>query len=179
MKKHCRAKRSARGSFIAETPLALWMLLILFTFPFLDMATILLRYTFFVAAVRDGVHTAAHSKTFLTNASASELSAVNAAPLAVAQTASAFTEIKVSNVQTSIIATNISSLKSTAYNQPLQQAADTGVYLYEIQTVVQGTISPLVNMNIGVLPGIPGLTKAVPVTVAAREYCEYPQGLDN
>jgi hypothetical protein len=43
---------------------------------------------------------------------------------------------------------------------------------------VKGQVSPLMDLNIGILPPIPGLTAAVPVTVAAREYCEYPQGLN-
>jgi hypothetical protein len=93
------AIRKSRGSFIAELPLALWLLFLVFMVPFLDMATVLLRYTFIVSATRDGVHAAAKSKTYLTNASASDTSAVNSAPAAVALTASCFSEIQINNVQ--------------------------------------------------------------------------------
>lgn len=171
-------KRKARASFIAEGPLALWILFFLMTFPFLDLATVLLRYTFLVSAVRDGVHAAAHAKTFLINPSPTNLSAVNTAPLAVSQTASAFSEIQVTSVQTRILATNIASKQLTVYTSPLTQAADDASNLYEIEIVVQGAINPLINLNIGILPAIPGLTASVPVTLAAREFCEYPQGLN-
>lgn len=178
MKKNASKMRNQKASFIAEAPFALWALFFLFTFPFLDMATVLLRYTFIVAAARDGVHAAAQSKTFLTNASSTQVSAVNSAPAAVTQTASAFTEVQVNTVTTYILATNITNLQVSQYSAPLLQPADTTTYLYEIETVVQGTISPLIDMSGGALPAIPGLTTGVPVTVAAREYCEFPQGLN-
>lgn len=170
--------RLKTGSFIAEAPLALWVLFFIFTFPLLDMACVLLRYTFVVSATRDGVHAAAHSKTFFTNASARDSSAVNAASSAVALTASSFSEIQINNVSTQILVTDISTQQVSQSSLPLQQPADTDSNLYELQTVVQANINPLINMNIGILPVIPGLTAAMPVTVAAREYCEYPQGLN-
>lgn len=171
-------KRSPKGSFIAEAPVALWLLFFMFTIPFLDLATVLLRYTFFVSAVRDGVHAAAQAKTYLINSSATNQSAVNIAPASVATTANAFSEISVNNVQTVIVETRLSDLRVMRYSAPLSAPADQAAYLYEIETVVQGTINPLMNMNIGILPPIPGLTAGVPVTVAAREYCEFPEGLN-
>lgn len=178
MLKSSKTCRRSRGSFIAEAPFAIWILLILFTFPFLDLATVLLRYTFIVSATRDGVHAAAQSKTFFSNASASSLSAVNNAPAAVARTAALFNEIQVNSVQARILATNINNQQVSIYTIPLAQPADETNYLYEIETIVQANVNPLINMNIGILPSIPGLTSPVPVTVSAREYCEYPQGLN-
>jgi hypothetical protein len=171
--------RQARAALIAELPFALWVLFFLLLFPFLDMTTVLLRYTFIVAATRDGVHAAAQSKTFLSNASAGDLSAVNAAPQAVTACASGFSEITVSSVQTVILATNITNLHLTQYNNPLAQPADTTANLYEIETIVKGQVNPLIDVPpTGMIPAIPGFTAPVPVTVAAREYCEYPQGLN-
>ena len=173
-----RHNRHKGAAFIAELPFALWILFFLFFLPLLDMATVCLRYCFVVAAVRDGVHAAAQSKTFLTNASPTSLSAINVAPAAVAATASGFSEITVNSVQTYILATNVASLQVSQYSQPLAQPADTTVSLYQIETIVKGQINPLITMSTGLLPGVPGLTASVPVTVAAREYCEYPQGLN-
>jgi len=178
MRNRSKTCRNSQGSFIAEAPFAIWILLFLFTLPFLDLATVLLRYTFVVSATRDGAHAAAQSKTFFTNASSSSLSAINNAPAAVARTAALFNEIQVNSVQARILATNINTQQVSIYTIPLTQPADETTFLYEIETIVQGNINPLVNMNIGILPTIPGLTAPVPVTVSAREYCEYPQGLN-
>ena len=173
-------RKAAQGSFIAELPIALWILFFIFTFPFLDMATVLLRYTFIVAATRDGVHAAAQSKTFLTNASPTDLSATNSAPIAVNNTASAFTEVTVNSVKTVILATNITNHQLTQYNTMLVQPADSTTFLYEIETIVTGQINPLINMSTdGPWPQVPGITSPVAVTVSAREYCEYPQGLND
>ncbi len=178
MKAQRQGLRKKRGSIIAEFPLALWMLFFCFTYPFLDMCTILLRYTFFVAAVRDGVHDAAQSKTFLVNNSATDLSATNNATAGVALTAGAFNEIQINSVSTSILATNITTLALTKYNAPLATPADPSTYLYEIQSTVTGVINPLITLNAGLIPPVPGLTAPIPVTVTGREYCEYPQGLN-
>lgn len=170
--------RNQRGSFIAELPFTLWILFFLLTFPMLDLATVLLRYTFLVSAARDGVHAAARSKTYLTNTSATEYSAVNAAPTAVKLTASCFSDVQVNSVSTHILVTNITSHIVADYTTPLQQPADTGSNLYELETIVQGQVNPLLNLGTGYFPAIPGLTVPIPATVAAREYCEYPQGLN-
>ncbi|MBX9721082.1 MAG: hypothetical protein K2X81_06795 [Candidatus Obscuribacterales bacterium] len=170
--------RQKRGSIIAEFPIALWILFFCFTYPFLDMCTILLRYTFFVAAVRDGVHDAAQSKTFLVNNSASDLSATNNAKAGVALTAGAFREIQVNSVTTSILATNITTLALTKYTAPLATPADPSTYLYELQSTVSGFIYPLITLRAGLLPPVPGLTAPIRVTVTGREFCEYPQGLN-
>lgn len=175
-----KSRKNCKGSFIAEAPLALWVLFFVFTFPFLDFATIMLRYTFMVSAVRDGVHAAAHAKTFSSNISATNLSAINAASQAANLTASAFSEIAVSNIRSRILQTNITTKVLTiySYNTALSSVADDSVNLYEIETVVSGSIKPLITMNTGYFPGIPGLTTPLPVTLSAREYCEYPQGLN-
>lgn len=175
-----KTRRNKKGSFIAEAPLALWVLFFMFTFPFLDFATVMLRYTFVVSALRDGVHAAAHAKTFSTNISSTNLSAINAASAAVNATATAFREIAVSKIKTRILQTNITTKVLTvySYNTALTVAADDSVNLYEIETTVTGSINPLIKVNTGIFPGVPGLTKPVPVTISAREYCEYPQGLN-
>ncbi len=173
-----QSKRNEKGSFMVEVPLALWMLFVLFTFPLLDLATVLLRYTFIVAAARDGVHAAAQSKTFQFSTSPTQQSAMANAQLATALTAAAFSEISVTNVKTQILATDINTLKVTTYNQALATPADQTTNLYEIQTTVTGSIDPLLTIAIGVFDNVPGLSLPVPVTVTAREYCEYPQGLN-
>ncbi len=173
-----RQKRPTRASFIAELPFALWAVFFLFLLPFIDMASVLLRYTFLVAAARDGVHAAARSKTFLADIPGTP-SAVNAASQFASLTASAFSEVTVNRVQTRILETDFSSLqlKSYPYNQPLSSPADESINLYEIEVLLSGEINPLLRMESGFFPPVPGLTGAIPVEVNAREYCEYPNGL--
>lgn len=171
-------QRNKNGSFIAEAPVALWVLFFFLTIPFIDMSTIMLRYTFFVMAARDGVHEAARAKTFSTNASSSQLSARNTATSQVNATARNFSEIAISNVTTRILETDITRRTITIHVNRLNVPADTSAYLYELETIVTGSINPLLTFNPGFLPRIPGITTAVPVVVSAREYCEYPQGLN-
>lgn len=179
MKSPKNQARHASAALTAELPLALWILFFLFTFPMIDMATMLLRYSFMVAATRDGAHAAGQARTFWTDSAPGQLSAKNAAASAVAATAAAFTEVSVSSVQAQIVSTSLTSSQVTRYSQPLGQPADTTNNLYEVEIVVKGQISPIIPMSSTTwFPVVPGLTAAIPVSVAAREYCENPQGLN-
>lgn len=176
MKKHTRRRR-AGGSVIADTPLALWVLFVLFTIPFLDLASVCLRYTFFVTASRDAAHEAARAKSFFVDLSADQRSSVSMAQETAENVARSFSEINVTAVNTRLLITNIASGAVTIRTTPLPAPADTSSNLYEIETIVSGNINPLVTFNAGPMPGIPGLSAPVPVTVSSRELCENPQGL--
>lgn len=171
-------KRNCRGSVIAETPGALWLLFVLFLVPFIDLATVMLRYTFVVSASRDAAHAASKAKTFSANLSTTDLSARNAADTTGRQTAAAFSEITVSSVTTAIVSTDLSTQVVTRRSTPLTAPADTSLYLYEYETTVSGQINPLITFTVGPFPSIPGLSAPVAVAVTSREFVENPQGLN-
>lgn len=172
------ATRTTRGAFIAELPVALWMLILGFTFPLVDLSIATMRTTLVLGACRDGVHEAARSKTFQTSISASELSSQQSALNTVNQVASRFHGIRITSVNTFIIRTDINTQVSTRYASALTQPADSSAYVYNIETVVVGQADPLVTFNIPFFGNIPGLTGPMTVSAAAREFAEYPQGLN-
>lgn len=163
---------------IADAPIAIWLIFVMLTFPFIDMAAISIRYTFMVSASRDAAHAAARTKSFMANVSGTDLSAVNTARNQAMATANAFSEITISDVTTRILITDLASRRVTSQTTPLAQPADTSANLYQIETVVSGQINPIINCDTGEVPGIPGLSAPVPISVASREVCEYPQGLN-
>lgn len=170
--------RNNHGSYIAEAPIALWLLLVVFMFPFVDLAAATIRYTFIVMASRDAAHAASRAKSYLSDTSGSELSAVNLARNQAIATASGFSEITVNSVTTRILITDLGSKLVTSQTAPLATPADTSNNLYQIETVVSGQINPLLTFDAGILPDIPGLSAPIPVSVASREICENPQGLN-
>lgn len=172
-------KRDYRGAVLVETPLALWILFVLFTVPFIDLASVMLRYTFVVSASRDAAHAAGKAKSFMNNLTASEPSAINLSKSAANTTASAFSEITVLNVSTKILITDILTRKTTTSAAPLSQPADTSANLYQFETTVEASINPLVPFAAGPMAGIPGLSAPIRVSVSSREFCENPQGLVN
>lgn len=171
--------RNHKGAMVAELPVAIWLLVIMFTLPMIDFATILIRYTFMVTAAQEAVHVASRTKSFLSNISGSEVSAVNGASAQATLAAASFKEITITKITTRILITNLSTKQVSSQTVPLAQPADTGLNLYQIETVLTGQINPIFKFNnTGILPGIPGLSAPVPVSVAARAVCEFPQGLN-
>ncbi len=169
--------RYPRGSFIVDLPSTLWVLLILITFPLLDLATVSLRYTFLVASARDAAHEAARAKSFLSNSSSSDLSSTNMAVQQANQTAAGFSGIQINNVNTSIVISNLATGTVSKQSTPLTQAPDTSQNLYLIEVVVAGQANPLIQYSGVFFGNIPGLTQPMNVTVASQEMCENPQGL--
>ena len=170
-------KRNCHGSFIVETPAALWVLFVLFTIPMIDLATVLLRYTFVVAAAHDASHSAGKAMSYMSDISAQEASAIHLADAAARATAAAFAEVTVDSVATRILITNLTTRAVTTRTTPLTTPADTGVNLYEYETTVTGRINPLIAFNAGPFAGIPGLSAPVNVQVTSRQFCENTQGL--
>lgn len=166
-------KRNRKGSTIADTPITLWLLFLGLTLPLMDLASITMRYTFLLAAARDGAFAASREQTY-TLADAAAKARINA-------TATTFTGITVTGITTNVVATNLAS-KAVILRQPnkLASPANPNTNLYQIESVVNGTIQPFINMggSAAVLPNIPGVTAPVQTTVACREYFENPQGLN-
>lgn len=170
-------KRNCYGSLLVETPTVLWILFVLLTIPMVDLATVMIRYTFMVSASRDAAHAAGRAKSFMSDLTATDPSAMSIANSAARATAGCFSEISVSDVTTRLLITDLDTRAVTVRTTPLTTPADTTEYLYEFETSVAGEINPLVPFLAGPLPGIPGLSAAVPVTVTSRSFCENSQGL--
>jgi hypothetical protein len=170
--------RTHQGSMIAEMPVALWLLFVVFIIPFIDLTTVMLRYTFVVAASRDGVHAAAKAKSYMSDLTANDPSAMSLSDKFARRTAAAFTEIIINEVRTRIVVTNLSNGRVTVLEAPLTKPADTAENLYQIETAVTAQINPLIPFETGFFEGIPGLSAPMLATVCSRELCENPQGLN-
>lgn len=157
---------------MADTPMALWLLFLGLTFPLIDLATVTMRYTFVLAAARDGVFAGSRENTYTL--------AKNAVSTAVINTSKSFTGIK--NVTTSNVNIVITDKASkTVSRQPSKLTAPaTSANIYQIEAVVDADIDPFINMQGvgGILPSVPGITTPAHTTVVCREYFENPQGLN-
>jgi Flp pilus assembly protein TadG len=170
-------RRSKRGNFIIDTPLALFIFLFFFCFPFMDLATITLRSTFMYAAAHNAAWEAARAHTYLTSLDG-QPSAVQLASTSASRTAAAFSGIQVNSVKTNIVSTNINSLNQTKQSAPLKLPADSSVNSYQVEVSVSGAVSPLITYNAAGFTNIPGLTQPMIMTFTDRQYCENPQGLN-
>jgi len=174
-----KCTRTKRAQFIAELPVVLWVMIILLMIPLIDIVTFTVRYTFLLAASRDAASAAALAPTFLTNASSTNLSAVNTATATAQSDAAAWSVITVNSVTTKIIITQLSTGTLTIQSTPLSTPADTANYAYQIQTIVNGSTNPILQFPNNMFWGaIPGLTAPVNVSIASTAYFENPQGLN-
>jgi Flp pilus assembly protein TadG len=160
------------GSFIAETPAILWVLFILVVFPMVDAATVALRYTFVLTASREAAMAASRAKTYMVNSSLSDLSASNAASATAYNVGSQFTGIKVTDVDTRIVSTNLSTQATTRQETVLTTPADTDNNLYSYETTITADVQPLVTLGSNVFGHLPGLTAPINVKVTSRKICE-------
>lgn len=170
-----KAERNAMAT-IAELPIVLWVMLLVLAYPMISMAMITTRYGFLLSASRDGAHAGARAKTFSQNASASELSAVNATDQRVRNAVSSFDGINIQSISVNIVITDLQTNQVTRQQTALQSPADVSRNLYQIENIVTADIQPFITVN-GSFSGIPGLTAPIRVTVSSRECCESPQGL--
>lgn len=173
-----RQYRPAKGSITAELPVVLWVIFVAMTIPLVAMVSFSIRYNFLVAASRDAAYTASRATTYAADVSPSELSAVHSADAAARVTASKFSEITVNSVSTNIIITRLSTGVITRQNQALAQPADTSTYVYQIETVVNGSTTPLLALEECYWNRVPGLTAPINVSIASKAYFENPQGLN-
>ena len=173
-----RAGDHANGQAAAELVVILWIFLILIVLPFVDLVTFSLRYNFLLMASRDAAFAASRARTFQSNVSSSQLSAVNAASAAAQGTAAAFNNVSISSVNTYIVITRLSDGYQTRQNTKLANPADTSNYAYQIETVLNGSTNPLITMPQGYFAVIPGLTAPIDVSIASRSFAENPQGLN-
>ncbi len=172
-----RMRRTQTGGF-ADVGGVLWFLLLCLTFPLLDLSTIGLRYTFLLGAARDAATDAAVANTFLTDSSASDLSAVNMAVARTNQNAKSFRGVKLLNVRTNLLITNLTTNAVTRQSTPLSAPADTSQNLYQIEVVVTGDVDPLLTYNNKFFGSVPGLTGPARFVVTSQSVAENPEGMN-
>lgn len=169
--------RSRKGNFIVDTPIALFVFFFFFVFPFVDIATVTLRTTFLYAATHNAAWESARAHSYQTSLD-NQPSTMQLAEAVARKTASSFSGIKINSVQTSIVATDLKTLKQTRQTARLTTPADQSLNSYQIEVAVNGDVSPLITYsNNHALTKIPGLTEPMNLTFTDRQFCENPQGL--
>lgn len=171
-------KRSKRGSFIVEGPVALFLFLFFFVFPFMDLATITLRTTFLYAAAHNAAWEAARAHTYQTSLDGKP-SSIQLASVTAQRVAESFNGIAIKSVKTSIITTDIKTLNQSRQPTLLKAPADSSLNSYQVEVSVNADVSPLILYSGGSsFTNIPGLTEPINLTFTDRQYCENPQGLN-
>lgn len=168
---------SVRGS-LAELPGIFWMLMVLITLPAIDLATLLYRYTFVVEAAGNACRVAAVAKTFSADLSPAALSATHVARNQAASTLSKFSHVRVDEVTTYLVVTELASGRVTHLTTALTNAADTATNLYEIQVNCRAQVDPLITLDLPLLQNIPGLSAPMLLTASCKRFAECPQGLN-
>lgn len=176
--KHLARLRANSGTTIAEFAPTLLLLFCIFTFPLIMFGTLAVRWAFFYNAARLAATQASQCKSFMTNYSSSQPSAVNVANQVATQSISGFSGITMTNITTSIAICPLSGSSVTRQTTALAKPADTNTNSYNVEVLLTGKISPLIAAPNKIFGSIPGLTG--PITTSARSsvYFENPQGLN-
>ena len=170
-----RNTRNTKGSSLVELPGVLFVILIMLTFPLINLAAVGLRATFLFSAIRLAAHEAACASSF----QAGNSSAIRAAQAILNSEQKSWNGIKTSALNVEILQTTVNSPFITkASNVPLDPSKiDTSKFLYQIQVSVKGNVSPLVDIGHGFFPSIPGLNSPMNLAVSHSEYCEHPTAM--
>lgn len=170
--------RTHRGTMIAEFAPTLWLMFFAFVFPLIAIATIGVRFGFFLNAARLAAMSACQCKSFQANVSSTQLSALNTASAIASQSCAGFSGVTLTSTVTNIVVFNFSTSKVTRQSTALTTAADTSANSYNIEVVLSGQIAPLIPCPKSFFGTIPGLT--APITTFARSsmFAENPQGLN-
>lgn len=171
----CRNRQ--RGS-VAEVPLVIFTLFLVFVFPMINLGTTALRYVLFLNACKQGAFAAASAYTFGVG-SAGKPAAVDCGPQKLRTAAARFSGIEVGNIDVSIVAVDLATGAITKYPGKLSEPADTGKKLYFIELTAVADIYPITEVNLPCFMNVPGLSKRWTSKISVREFVESPQGLDD
>jgi hypothetical protein len=128
-------------------------------------------------AARSAASAAAECKSFQTDVSATDRSAVNVGTQLVTQFANVFNGVKVQKTTVSIVICNLANQSISLQSAPLLKAADPSINAYDVEVLVQGEIQPILTMPHNIFGQVPGLS--APITTSARAIAmfENTQGL--
>lgn len=169
--------RKAKGSSLAELPLALWLIFGLMMMPMLSMATLTLRSALMNVTVQNAAQAAAKAKTFATGTS-EKPSAMQIAEETIRNSVATFPGLRVTSINCAIVTTAIAPGSLPVRSGKLTTPADSSRFVYQIETVAQGQIEPLFKISPGLFGNVPGVTAPLVVSYVARQMAENPQGLD-
>lgn len=193
MKKNRRSSlnRNCRGSFIAENAGVTVALFLGFVFPFIDLATVGLRYSFLLRAVHDAAHIGAGASTF--SSGSSSYAVMDYAPIQVTKSLNNVPGVNLTgtpnvNIVTTAFTTNVVNVNTA--NKPLPQgkipgsnpaanypSVDPTANNYAIQVSATANIDPLITVKVGFFPNVPGISGPYTCTVSSQEISENPSNL--
>ncbi len=169
--------RHKSGHSIAEFGPTLWFALIIVFFPMITYSTIGVRYILLMNAAKIAASQAAQCRSFQTDSSSTEKSAVNTANSLAASSINFFTGIHLQQVTTSIVICPYSSSTVTKRTTPLTSPANASFNAYDVEVLLLAQIDPLITNRSLASAGIPGLTKPMTVVAKSDVVFENPQGL--
>ena len=137
------AHRSSSGNTMAEFAPTLLLLFCIFTFPLIAFGTLGVRYCFLLNAARLAAQAGSQCKSFYTNYSATDMSAVNLATQVATQSVKGFNGITLTTITTQIAICPLGGSTVTRQTTPLAKAADTNTNSYNIEVLINGTIKPV------------------------------------
>lgn len=173
-----RANRRKRGNFLADGPIAIWIVILFLFLPLLDFGAIMLRTTFLYMAVHNAARNGAKCRSFL-NAVAGESSATQVVANTVSSVMNLWSGVQVNSVLAEIVITDLNTSAVSRQANPLSSPADDSNNSYQLEVTVTGTVDPLVTFYMPWMgnSGIPGLTRPITLTMSDRQFFENTQGL--
>ena len=169
--------RSKNGQSLAEIGPTLWFALIIIFFPMITYSTIGVRYILLMNAAKLAAGQAAQCRSFQTDISASEKSAVNTANSLATKAVGYFKGIHLQQITTSIVTCSYSGSTVTKRTTPLTSPPDVSFTCYDVEVLLQAQIDPIITNSSLCSLGIPGLTKPMTVIAKSDVVFENPQGL--
>lgn len=171
--------RGNSGSFAAELPVILFVLLLIVIFPLLNLSIFALGSATVFACARDGAHFAARARSFSQPIPAGGETAQVIARRKARDTASnvpLLEPIGDSNIEVLIVGQPIKGRPLIRQSTPLNDIS-TDEYIYFVEVKVTGRVEPLIKLSPDLFGAIQGVTVPASVSATFREYCEVPTGL--
>lgn len=163
---------------MVETPFLLWILIVGLIMPIIALATMGIRYAFFLNAAQLAVHAAAQAKSFQQDYPP-DMSAQTRAQQMARTSCESFKGVTLNTVTTSIVITPVAAGAASAQTTKLTGPAFEENNIYQIQVLLDGELNPIIPVPSGTLGiNVPGLTAPYPVQTTAKAVSENPQGLN-
>lgn len=169
--------RGRKHGSVAEIPLVIFTLFLVFAFPMINLGTTALRHGLFMYACRQGAFTAASAYSF-GDGTVTKPAAIVCGPAKLNGIAQKFSGIAVKTVDVSILSVDLQTGAIKKFPGKLLEPADTGKFLYFIELSATADIYPITEVKVPFLD-VAGLSRKWTTTASVREFVESPQGLDD
>jgi hypothetical protein len=175
-------KRTARGSALIETPLAISLFLLVILFPLIDLGTLFFGASSVHTAASVAVVEASRALQFANDSQVNgkpALSAVHRAQQKATELATGNVSISADDVTVQVIQIPIDGGTPSTITPGPAFNPDTGSNLYQLQVSVIGRVRPLVMLSEKIFGQVPGLTVPLDVRAASTARYENPSGLSS